>query len=135
MLLTGLAWGIASTYHAAGIVRLTFLYIFVHFLLQSLVVATFAYFFVGRLLGAGIPGLPGRRRQQGLFIAPQDRDQLEFGYCFDVRETRRKPPDIGADFWAGFNTSILSSLGVSLRAAIRLMASHQERVLVRRAAP
>ena len=28
--------------------------------------------------------LPGRRRLQGLFVAPGDRESLEFGYCFDV---------------------------------------------------
>lgn len=43
------------------------------------------YFLVGRFLGPGIAGLPGRRRQQGLFTAPNERDALEFGYCFDVR--------------------------------------------------
>ena len=44
------------------------------------------YFLVGRLLGPGVAGLPGRRRQQGLFGPSQSRaaDALEFGYCFDV---------------------------------------------------
>ena len=85
MLLTGLAWGISTTSSASGIIRLTMVYVFVHFLGSSLVIATAAYFLVGKLLGPGVPGLPGRRRQPGLFTAPQDRDQLEFGYCFDVR--------------------------------------------------
>lgn len=84
MALTGLAWGVAYAHSAAGTLRLTLIYVFVHFLAVSLLVATTAYFFVGRLLGPGIAGLPGRRRQQGLFISPQDRDSLEFGYCFDV---------------------------------------------------
>ncbi len=43
-----------------------------------------AFFLVGRLLGPGIAGLPGRRRQQGLFTQAGEGEQLEFGYCFDV---------------------------------------------------
>ena len=86
MLLTGLAWSIATTYSPAGIIRLALIYVFVHFLAVSLLVATIAYFFVGRLLGPGIAGLPGRRRQQGLFVQAEDREQLEFGYCFDVSD-------------------------------------------------
>lgn len=85
MLLTGIAWGIASTTSIAATVRLTLLFIFVHFLTVSLLVATAAFFLVGRLLGPGIAGLPGRRRQQGLFTQAGE-EQLEFGYCFDVRE-------------------------------------------------
>ncbi|MCJ1322312.1 hypothetical protein MMC15_007660 [Xylographa vitiligo] len=84
MLLTGLAWSIATTYSLAGIIRLTLIYVCVHFLAISLLIATAAYFFVGRLLGPGIAGLPGRRRQQGLFVQAEDKEQLEFGYCFDV---------------------------------------------------
>lgn len=64
--------------------RLTLLFVFVHFLAVSLVVATAAFFLVGRLLGPGIAGLPGRRRQQGLFTQAGEGEQLEFGYCFDV---------------------------------------------------
>jgi hypothetical protein len=55
----------------------------VHFLGSSLLISTLAYFLVGRLLGPGVPGLPGRRRQ-GLFTQPGEGEQLEFGYCFDV---------------------------------------------------
>ena len=84
MLLTGLAWGVATAPTWGGTIRLTLVYVFVHFLLGSVLVATIAYFFVGRLLGAGITGLPGRRRQQGLFTSPSERESLEFGYCFDV---------------------------------------------------
>jgi hypothetical protein len=84
MLITGLAWGIASTNSVAGIFRLTLLYIFVHFLALSLLAATVAFFLVGRLLGPGIAGFPGRRRQHGLFTQSEDEEQLEFGYCFDV---------------------------------------------------
>ena len=51
---------------------------------MSLLVATAAFFLVGRLLGPGIAGLPGRRRQQGLFTQAGEGEQLEFGYCFDV---------------------------------------------------
>lgn len=84
MLLTGIAWGIAYTNSAGAIVRLTLLFVFVHFLSVSLLVATAAFFLVGRLLGPGIAGLPGRRRQQGLFTQAGEGEQLEFGYCFDV---------------------------------------------------
>ncbi|MDI1484934.1 MAG: translation initiation factor IF-2 [Ramalina farinacea] len=73
LLLTGLAWGIAYTSSVSATIRLTLLFIFVHFLLASLVIATAAYFLVGKLLGPGgvealrsvLPGV-GRRRR-GLF--------------------------------------------------------------------
>ena len=85
MLLTGLAWGIASYTTLGSILRLTLLFVFVHFLLLSLLVATAAYFLVGRLLGPGIAGLPERRRRQmGLFTRQGEGESLEFGYCFDV---------------------------------------------------
>jgi hypothetical protein len=86
-------------------------FVFVHFLLSSLLIATLAYFLVGRLLGPGVPGLPGRRRQ-GLFTQPGDGEQLEFGYCFDVAIRSFVPiwlflyviqfilmPLIGKDYW------------------------------------
>ncbi|CAF9929067.1 MAG: hypothetical protein ALECFALPRED_004240 [Alectoria fallacina] len=84
MLLTGIAWGIAYTTSVSATVRLTILFVFVHFLAVSLLVAAAAFFLVGRLLGPGIAGLPGRRRQQGLFTQAGEGEQLEFGYCFDV---------------------------------------------------
>lgn len=84
MLLTGIAWGVAYTTSVGATVRLTLLFVFVHFVAVSLVVATGAFFLVGRLLGPGIAGLPGRRRQQGLFTRAGEGEQLEFGYCFDV---------------------------------------------------
>ena len=66
------------------------MFIFFHFLFGSLAISTIAYFFVGRLLGPGIAGLPGRRRQQGLFGPPGGTgapgEVLEFGYCFDVSD-------------------------------------------------
>jgi len=58
-------------------------FIFGHFLGGALLIATTAYFLVGRLLGPGVPGLPGRRRQ-GLFTQAGEQEALEFGYCFDV---------------------------------------------------
>ena len=87
MLVTGIAWGIAYTSSVGATIRLIILFVFVHFLLISLLVATAAYFLVGRLLGPGIAGLPGRRRQQGLFTRVGEGESLEFGYCFDVRGT------------------------------------------------
>ncbi|KAL9018686.1 MAG: hypothetical protein Q9185_004000 [Variospora sp. 1 TL-2023] len=90
-LLTGLAWGIASTPSVGATVRLTLIFIFVHCLLGSLVVATASFFLVGRLLG---PGSSRGGRRRGLFgdtmAADRDRERgeegegLEFGYCFDV---------------------------------------------------
>lgn len=84
MLLTGIAWGIAYTTSVAATIRLTLLFVFVHFLAISLLIATAAFFLVGRLLGPGVKGLPGRRRQQGLFGREGEGEALEFGYCFDV---------------------------------------------------
>ncbi|KAL3458512.1 UNC-50 [Aspergillus heterothallicus] len=93
LLLTALAWGLAYVPSFGSIVRLSFLFIFLHFLGSSLLVSTIGYFVVGRLFGpngaaASITGLRirGRRRgaAQGLFTQPGEKDQLEFGYCFDV---------------------------------------------------
>jgi hypothetical protein len=82
LLLTSLAWGLAYASGFSRILRITIVFIFVHFLGSSLLVATVAYFLVGRLLGPGVPGLPGRRR--GLFASDGGGEHLEFGYCFDV---------------------------------------------------
>jgi len=84
MLLTGLAWGITYTHSFASTIRLTLFFVFIHFLTVSLIVATASFVLVGRLLGPGIAGLPGRRRQQGLFTPVGNVETLEFGYCFDV---------------------------------------------------
>jgi hypothetical protein len=84
LLLTSIAWGLAYADGFSRLVRITLAFVFGHFLGASLLVSTIAYFFVGRLLGPGIPGLPGRRRQ-GLFTAQLgEQETLEFGYCFDV---------------------------------------------------
>ncbi|KAL2816822.1 UNC-50 [Aspergillus cavernicola] len=93
LLLTALAWGLAYAPSFGSILRLTLLFIFVHFISSSLLVSTIGYFVIGRLFGpngaaASITGLRirGRRRgaAQGLFTQPGEKDQLEFGYCFDV---------------------------------------------------
>ena len=84
MFLTGIAWGIAYAPSIASAVRLPLIFVFGHFLAISVLVATGAFFLVGRLLGPGIAGLPGRRRQQGLFTPVGETESLEFGYCFDV---------------------------------------------------
>lgn len=127
MFLTGIAWGIACTTSIAATVRLTLLFVFVHFLAVSLLVATAAFFLVGRLLGPGIAGLPGRRRRQGLFTQAEEGEQLEFGYCFDVAIRAFFPmwvllyvvqfilgPLITSDYWISLfvgNTLYLAALG------------------------
>ncbi|KKK14796.1 integral membrane protein [Aspergillus ochraceoroseus] len=93
LLLTALAWGLAYAPSFGSIVRLSLLFIFVHFIGSSLLVSTIGYFVIGRLFGpngaaGSLTGLRvrGRRRgaAQGLFTQPGEKDQLEFGYCFDV---------------------------------------------------
>ncbi|KAJ9620898.1 translation initiation factor IF-2 [Taxawa tesnikishii (nom. ined.)] len=86
MLLTALGWGLAYADGFSKTLRITLVFVFGHFLLSSLLVSTAAYFLVGKLLGPGIAGLPGRSRRAGLFGPPGNdpQDQLEFGYCFDV---------------------------------------------------
>ena len=95
LLLTSFAWSLAYTPAIASIVKLALMFVFVHFLAGSLAVSTIAYFVVGRLLGPGVAGLPGRRRQQGLFGPPggtRGAEALEFGYCFDVSIRAFFPP-------------------------------------------
>lgn len=97
LLLTALAWGVAYTPSSGAIVGLSIMFIFVHFIGSSLLVSTLAYFVIGRLFGpdgaaaslTGLRGSRGRRRgaAQGLFAQPGEKDQLEFGYCFDVSRT------------------------------------------------
>lgn len=84
LLLTSLAWGFAYADGFSKVLRIALVFIFVHFLVLSLLVATLFYFLVGRLLGPGVKGLPGRRR--GLYNLGQEdgKEELEFGYCWDV---------------------------------------------------
>ncbi|KAF7846467.1 hypothetical protein BT93_L4298 [Corymbia citriodora subsp. variegata] len=87
LLLASLAWSVAYTPRVWAMTKLAFTFVFIHFLLGSIVTATIAYFIIGRFLGPGVAGLPGRRRQQGLFGSdPRSSvgEVLEFGYCFDV---------------------------------------------------
>ncbi|KIW28639.1 uncharacterized protein PV07_08283 [Cladophialophora immunda] len=95
LLLTSFAWSLAYTPSFASVVKLALMFVVVHFLAGSLLVSTLAYYLVGRLLGPGIAGLPGRRRQQGLFGPPggsRRAEVLEFGYCFDVSIRAFFPP-------------------------------------------
>ncbi|PYH41123.1 unc-50 family protein [Aspergillus saccharolyticus JOP 1030-1] len=94
LLLTALAWGLAYAPSFGSIVRLSFIFVFIHFIGSSLLVSTLGYLVVPRIFGpegaaasfAGFRGSRGRRRgaAQGLFSQPGEKDQLEFGYCFDV---------------------------------------------------
>ncbi|KAF2201529.1 UNC-50 [Delitschia confertaspora ATCC 74209] len=91
LLLTSLAWGLAYAHGFSHILRISLVFIFIHFLALSLLIATLFYFLVGRLLGPGVKGLPMRRRRgQGLFNMGNmeqgggGEEQLEFGYCWDV---------------------------------------------------
>lgn len=94
LLLTALAWGLAYSPSFGSIVRLALLFVFVHFIGTSLVISTLAYLLVGRIFGpngaasslTGFRGSRGRRRgaAQGLFVQPGEKEQVEFGYCFDV---------------------------------------------------
>jgi UNC-50 family len=84
LLITSIAWGLAYADGFSKTLRITLFFIFIHFIALSLLVSAVAYFLIGRLLGPGVPGLPGRRRQ-GLFTTlGAEGEQLEFGYCFDV---------------------------------------------------
>lgn len=83
--LTSLAWGVAYAKGFTQTIHLTLVFIFGHFLLLSLVTATLFFFLVGRLLGPGNSLLPGKRR--GLYNlneADGGKEELEFGYCWDV---------------------------------------------------
>jgi len=94
LLLTALAWGLAYTPSFGAIVRLSLLFVIVHFIGTSLFVSTLAYLVIGKLFGpngaasklAVLRGTSARRRgaAQGLFAQPGEKEQLEFGYCFDV---------------------------------------------------
>ncbi|KAF4556210.1 UNC-50-like protein [Elsinoe fawcettii] len=86
LLLTALAWGLAYADGVSRTIKIVLVFIFGHFLATSLVVSTAMYFLVGKFLGPGVAGLPGRSRRAGLFGPPGGGpgEQLEFGYCFDV---------------------------------------------------
>ncbi|KIW69637.1 hypothetical protein, variant [Phialophora macrospora] len=95
LLLTSFAWSLAYTPSFGSVVKLALMFVVIHFLAGSLLVSAIAYYLVGRLLGPGIAGLPGRRRQQGLFGPPggtRGAEVLEFGYCFDVSIRAFFPP-------------------------------------------
>lgn len=86
LVLTALAWGLAYADGVSRTFSILIAFVFGHFLAMSLLVSTAMYFLVGKFLGPGVPGLPGRSRRQGLFGPPggAGAEQLEFGYCFDV---------------------------------------------------
>ncbi|EME77837.1 uncharacterized protein MYCFIDRAFT_191201 [Pseudocercospora fijiensis CIRAD86] len=80
LFLSGIAWGLAYADGFGRTLRVALMFVLVHFLATSLLVATAMFFLVGRVLG---------KRRQGLFGPPSGRgwnpdEGLEFGYCFDV---------------------------------------------------
>lgn len=85
-LLTSLAWGFAYAPSAPSVLKITLVFIFVHFLLSSLVISTLNFFLIKYLLGPNSKILPGKRR--GLYdLSANDgegKEELEFGYCWDV---------------------------------------------------
>ncbi|KAJ5469475.1 hypothetical protein N7539_009093, partial [Penicillium diatomitis] len=94
LLLTAIAWGLAYYPSFGTIMHLSFNFIFLHFIGSSLLISTIGYFAIGKLFGPngaaaslkGVRQFRARRRgaAQGLFVQPGEKDQLEFGYCFDV---------------------------------------------------
>lgn len=80
------------------------------------------YFLVGRVLG---------KRRQGLFGPPVGgEDVLEFGYCFDVRGANASDLNLClANSLTGLDQSISTSMGIPIRFAIPLNASHCTRLL------
>ncbi|KAF2444108.1 UNC-50 [Karstenula rhodostoma CBS 690.94] len=127
-LLTSLAWGFAYASSAPSILKITLVFIFVHFLLSSLVISTLNFFLIKYLLGPNSKILPGKRR--GLYdLSANDgegKEELEFGYCWDVAIRAFVPvwvflyvvqflcmPLVGTDHWVSLalsNTLYLAAL-------------------------
>ncbi|KAF1920315.1 UNC-50 [Ampelomyces quisqualis] len=85
LLITSFFWGFAYADGLLQTLHISLAYIFLHFLLLSLVTATLFYFLVGKLLGPGGSSLLPRRR--GLYNLNEEgvgKEELEFGYCWDV---------------------------------------------------
>lgn len=80
LFLGGLAWGIAYADGFTRTLQVALIFVVGHFLGVSLLLSIMMYFLVGRVLG---------KRKQGLFGPPVGggEDALEFGYCFDVRDS------------------------------------------------
>ncbi|PVH95399.1 UNC-50 [Periconia macrospinosa] len=86
--LTSLAWAFAYSSSFPQALRISLVFIFVHFLLFSLFTATCFYFFIKHLLGPNSKIIPGGRRR-GLYDLGNagdgdGKEELEFGYCWDV---------------------------------------------------
>ncbi|KAF1977037.1 UNC-50 [Bimuria novae-zelandiae CBS 107.79] len=127
-LLTSLAWGFAYASSFASILKITLVFIFVHFLLSSLLISTLNFFLIKYLLGPNSKIIPGRRR--GLYdLSANDgegKEELEFGYCWDVAIRAFVPvwvflyvvqflcmPLVGTDHWVSLalsNTLYLAAL-------------------------
>ncbi|KAF2685689.1 UNC-50 family protein [Lentithecium fluviatile CBS 122367] len=119
-LLTSLAWGFAYADGFPRVIRVALVFIFVHFLLLSLVTATLFFFLIKYLLGPNSKLIPGRRR--GLYDLGTENgegsQELEFGYCWDVAIRAFVPvwlflyvvqflcmPLVGTDHWVSLALS------------------------------
>ncbi|KAJ4291055.1 hypothetical protein N0V90_010253 [Kalmusia sp. IMI 367209] len=127
-LLTSLAWGFAYASSFPSILKITLVFIFVHFLLSSLVISTINFFLIKYFLGPNSKIIPGRRR--GLYDLGggdgEGKEELEFGYCWDVAIRAFVPvwvflyvvqflcmPLVGTDHWISLalsNTLYLAAL-------------------------
>jgi hypothetical protein len=119
-LLTSLAWGLAYAPSFPSILKITLVFIFVHFLLSSLIISTINFFLIKYLLGPNSKIIPGRRR--GLYDLSagdgEGKEELEFGYCWDVAIRAFVPawvflyviqflcmPLVGTDHWYVISTA------------------------------
>lgn len=93
LLLTSFAWSLAyTTLSFSSIVRVALVFIFIHFLASSLLVAIAFYFLISRVLSStltsSLPGAAGSRRHATTTTTTSHPSNtggdLEFGYCFDV---------------------------------------------------
>jgi len=125
MLLTSIAWGLAYADGFSRTLRVSLVFIFVHFIGSSLLVSTVAYFLVQRLFSG--------KRRNGLFglEAADERESVEFGYCFDVGRHigNEQAHTQSTDFTLGINKGLPPHVGVSICNTVPPYAGDCERLL------